>query len=123
MIKKIALVTVLAVALGGGVAFATKDEHEKVTICHHTHSLTNPTVTIQVDEHAVKAHLRLHGDSLGACPVVPPVEPPVTPPVTPPTTPPTTPPATPAASTPDGNTSTPVSSSADTPPTNIGPLK
>jgi hypothetical protein len=39
----------------------------KVTICHHTHSPKNPTVTIVVDSHALPAHLK-HGDTLGPCP-------------------------------------------------------
>jgi hypothetical protein len=38
----------------------------KVTICHHTHSQKNPTVTITVSEHAVPAHMR-HGDTVGPC--------------------------------------------------------
>jgi hypothetical protein len=37
-----------------------------VTICHHTHSPKNPTVTITIGAEAVDAHLA-HGDELGAC--------------------------------------------------------
>jgi len=39
----------------------------KVALCHHTHSKKHPLVTINVSQHAVKAHLR-HHDTLGACP-------------------------------------------------------
>jgi hypothetical protein len=38
----------------------------KVTICHHTHSQKNPTVTITVSVHALPAHLK-HGDTVGPC--------------------------------------------------------
>ena len=40
----------------------------KVTICHHTHSQTNPFVTITVSVHALPAHLGHHGDTIGPCP-------------------------------------------------------
>ena len=40
---------------------------QKETICHHTGSTRNPTVTIRVSGNAVPAHLA-HGDTLGPCP-------------------------------------------------------
>lgn len=39
----------------------------KHTICHKTGSASNPHVTIEVSENALKAHLD-HGDTIGACP-------------------------------------------------------
>jgi len=39
----------------------------KVTLCHHTSSAKNPTVTITVNESAVNKHLSQHGDTIGAC--------------------------------------------------------
>jgi len=46
----------------------------KVTICHHTHSRTNPFVTITVSQNALPAHLG-HGDTVGACSQTPPAAP------------------------------------------------
>lgn len=82
--KKLLLGIAATPLLVFGVASATQnEEHQthKVTICHHTHSEKNPTVTIEVDKHAVKHHLK-HGDTVGECPKPPKEEPPVTPPVT-----------------------------------------
>jgi ABC-type sugar transport system substrate-binding protein len=46
---------------------AAQQYDKKETICHHTGSQRNPTVTIVVSGNAVPAHLA-HGDTLGACP-------------------------------------------------------
>jgi hypothetical protein len=44
---------------------------DKITICHHTGSETNPTVTISISRHAWPAHEK-HGDTVGACEPTPP---------------------------------------------------
>jgi hypothetical protein len=47
---------------------AAQNQYEgRITICHHTGSLTNPTVTITINANAFPAHQR-HGDTFGPCP-------------------------------------------------------
>jgi hypothetical protein len=57
---------------GGSSPSAAEDQYgAKTTICHHTHSKTNPWVVITVSNNALPAH-KAHGDTLlgagGTCP-------------------------------------------------------
>jgi hypothetical protein len=46
---------------------AASDQYvAKITICHHTHSQSNPLVTITISQSALNAHLG-HGDTIGPC--------------------------------------------------------
>ena len=69
-------------AVFGGTGFAQTGSpaqvQYKITICHHTHSTTNPTVTIRISSAAWKAHLK-HHDTMGPCPPKPLSSPPTTP--------------------------------------------
>ena len=57
--------------VSGSAPVAAQYPPAKVTICHHTHSKTNPFVTITVSERAVPAHVAHHGDTIGPCPPAP----------------------------------------------------
>jgi multimeric flavodoxin WrbA len=52
---------------GGAGSTTTTTAAHKVTICHHTGSKRNPSVTITIDRSALPVHLRA-GDTLGPCP-------------------------------------------------------
>lgn len=62
------IILAVELVLVGGLIKASAVPAPKVTICHNTGSQTNPTVTITVSENAVAAHVKNHGDTLGACP-------------------------------------------------------
>ena len=76
-----------ALAVLAGVGFAASSSsssaayqyqygHNKVTICHHTHSTKHPFVTITVAQASLKAHLPPHGhDTVGPCPATSPTSP------------------------------------------------
>ena len=65
-------VSLVVAATLAGIGFAwsgissSQYQYGKVTMCHHTHSKKNPSVTITVSQNAVPAHLK-HGDTVGAC--------------------------------------------------------
>ena len=69
-------VSVVTAASLAGIGFArsaisaAQYQYGKVTICHHTHSKSNPTVTITISKNAWPAHQK-HGDTLGPCPPAP----------------------------------------------------
>jgi hypothetical protein len=68
-IVSVALLVPLGIFAGTGFnqsSAAAAEYQYKVTVCHHTASTTNPTVTISISVNAWPAH-QAHGDTLGAC--------------------------------------------------------
>ena len=69
----VAAIVLFQLILGFRTADATGNGQEKITICHHTSSETNPTVTITIAIPAYEAHVANHGDgefdTEGECPV------------------------------------------------------
>jgi len=68
--------SLLVASVLAGIGFARSSsgsaaqyQYGKVTICHHTHSAKNPTVTITISEHAWLAqwHKTHPDDTLGPC--------------------------------------------------------
>ena len=59
-INLLASLTAVLVTLLSGFALAGKDD--KVTICHLTHSESNPFVIISVPEKTAYKHIAMHGD-------------------------------------------------------------
>ena len=57
-----------ASVIGNGIAATTPTQPQqgKVTVCHRTHSRSNPKVTITISRKALPKHLA-HGDTIGAC--------------------------------------------------------
>lgn len=97
MIKAFGALVALACTVAGfGAALAMGGGDHKVTICHVPPGNPGNAHTIEVDKHAVPAHLE-HGDTLGACgdDTTPTDTTPTTPTDTTPTTPTETTPTTP----------------------------
>jgi hypothetical protein len=68
-IVSVGLLAPLAIFGGTGWAQGSPSAAQyqyKITICHHTHSTKNPTVTITISVNAWPAHQK-HGDTIGAC--------------------------------------------------------
>ncbi len=84
--KLLTIITVIALMVSmTSIALANGDQNgdHKVTICHHTGSITNPGVTITIDKHALEKHVENHDDGDvdedGACKVPPPPVPELSP--------------------------------------------
>lgn len=68
--KLFIIIASVCLAVLGASSAVSASKQSKVTICHHTGSQTNPTVTIIVAQSAVNAHVTLHGDTVGSCQTV-----------------------------------------------------
>ena len=63
-LASLSALSVLAGASWAAVSSSSANQNQyggKAVICHHTHSKTNPWVTITVSQAALKAHLRQGG--------------------------------------------------------------
>lgn len=61
MIRKMLLVGGASILALSTIAGAGAKPADKVTICHHTSSETNPVVMITISENALAKHLANHG--------------------------------------------------------------
>lgn len=59
--KKVIITGLVLGAIGSiPIAVFASQSNDKVAVCHHTESETNPWVSIDIDVNALQAHLNLH---------------------------------------------------------------